>query len=80
MTNIGRRPTLYEEYRTTIETYVLDFSSDVYGEHVRLFFLDRLREERKFPSVIELKAQIQRDIAAARSYFETGRLGRPPNQ
>jgi len=69
VTNIGRRPTLYEEYRTTIETYVLDFSSDVYGERVRLFFLDRLREERKFPSVIELKAQIQRDIAATREYF-----------
>src|SRR5262249_38029531 len=36
VTNIGRRPTLYEEYRTTIETYVLDFSSDVYGDRVRL--------------------------------------------
>jgi len=69
VTNIGRRPTLYEEYRTTIETYVLDFSSDVYGDRVRLFFLDRLREERKFPSVIELKEQIQRDIAASRDYF-----------
>ena len=69
VTNIGRRPTLYEEYRTTIETYVLAFSSDVYGERIRLFFLDRLREERKFPSVIELKAQIQRDIAATQEYF-----------
>jgi|RhiMetdeSRZDD1v2_1073273.scaffolds.fasta_scaffold04997_13 riboflavin kinase/FMN adenylyltransferase len=69
VTNIGRRPTLYEEYRTTIETYVLDFSSDVYGDRVRLFFLERLREERKFPSVLELKDQIQRDIAASRDYF-----------
>ena len=59
VTNIGRRPTLYEDYATTIETYVLDFSSDVYGERVRLFFLDRLREERKFPSVMDLKEQIQ---------------------
>ncbi len=70
VTNIGRRPTLYEEYTTTIETYVLDFSSDVYGDRVRLFFLDRLREERKFPSVMDLKAQIQRDIAATRAHFE----------
>jgi riboflavin kinase/FMN adenylyltransferase len=70
VTNIGRRPTLYEAYKTTIETFVLDFASDVYGEKVRLFFLDRLREERKFPSVMELKAQIQRDIEAARAYFE----------
>src|SRR4029453_11886706 len=55
VTNIGRRPTLYEDYTTTIETFVLDFSSDVYGEKVRLFFLDRLREERKFPPIIALK-------------------------
>ena len=70
VTNIGRRPTLYEDYTTTIETYVLDFSADVYGERVRLFFLERLREERKFPSMMDLKAQIQRDIAAAREYFD----------
>jgi riboflavin kinase/FMN adenylyltransferase len=70
VTNIGRRPTLYEAYTTTIETYVLDFSSDVYGDRVRLFFLDRLREERKFPSIIDLKEQIQKDIEATRRYFE----------
>jgi riboflavin kinase/FMN adenylyltransferase len=70
VTNIGRRPTLYEDYTTTIETYVLDFSADVYGERVRLFFLERLREERKFPSMMDLKAQIQRDIGATREYFE----------
>jgi riboflavin kinase/FMN adenylyltransferase len=69
VTNIGRRPTLYEAYTTTIETYVLDFSADVYGERIRLFFLERLREERKFPSMMDLKAQIQRDIAATREYF-----------
>jgi riboflavin kinase/FMN adenylyltransferase len=71
VTNIGRRPTLYETYTTTIETYVLDFSADVYGERVRLFFVERLREERKFPSVMDLKAQIQLDIEAARRHFES---------
>jgi riboflavin kinase / FMN adenylyltransferase len=71
VSNIGRRPTLYEDYTTTIETYVLDFSADVYGERVRLFFLDRLREERKFPSMMDLKAQIQRDIAATREFFQS---------
>jgi riboflavin kinase / FMN adenylyltransferase len=70
VSNIGRRPTLYEDYTTTIETYVLDFSADVYGEKVRLFFLERLREERKFPSMMDLKEQIQRDIASTREYFE----------
>jgi len=69
VTNIGRRPTVYEDYATTIETYVLDFSADVYGEKVRLFFFDRLREERKFPSVTDLSEQIGRDIQTTRDYF-----------
>lgn len=69
VTNIGRRPTLYDDMRATIETFVLDFSANVYGERVRLFFLERLREERKFPSVEALTEQIARDIEAARAYF-----------
>jgi len=73
VTNIGRRPTVYEDYATTIETFVLDFSANVYGEKVRLFFFDRLREERKFPSVTELSAQIGRDIEETRRYFEGDR-------
>jgi riboflavin kinase / FMN adenylyltransferase len=69
VTNIGRRPTVYEDFATTIETYVFDFSSDVYGERVRLFFYERLREERTFPSVMALTEQIGRDIEATREYF-----------
>jgi riboflavin kinase/FMN adenylyltransferase len=69
VTNIGRRPTVYEDFATTIETYVLDFNANVYGERVRLFFLERLREERKFPSVMALTEQIGRDIERARDYF-----------
>jgi len=76
VTNIGRRPTVYEDYATTIETYVLDFSSDVYGERVRLFFFDRLREERKFPSVMALTEQIGRDIEKTREYFRSRDAGR----
>lgn len=70
VTNIGRRPTVYEDYATVIETFVLDFSSNVYGEKVRLFFFDRLREERRFPSVTALSDQIGRDIEQTRKYFE----------
>jgi riboflavin kinase/FMN adenylyltransferase len=60
---------VYEDFATTIETYVFDFSADVYGERVRLFFLERLRDERKFASVMALTEQIGRDIEAARDYF-----------
>jgi len=69
VTNIGRRPTVYEDYATTIESFVLDFSSDVYGEKIRLAFLGRLREERTFPSMLELTAQIRKDVEATRIYF-----------
>lgn len=75
VTNIGRRPTVYEDYATVIETFVLDFSANVYGEHVRLFFFDRLREERRFPSVTALSDQIGRDIEETRRFFEARRLG-----
>jgi riboflavin kinase/FMN adenylyltransferase len=69
VTNVGTRPTLYEDVARTIETHVMDFSADVYGERVRLLFAERLREERKFGSVEELTVQIGRDVAAARAYF-----------
>jgi riboflavin kinase / FMN adenylyltransferase len=69
VTNIGRRPTVYEDYATTIESHILDFSSDVYGEPIRLSFFGRLRDEKTFPSVLELTAQIRRDVEATRLYF-----------
>lgn len=69
VTNIGRRPTVYEDYATTIESYILDFSSNVYGEEIRLWFHDRLRDEQVFPSMLELTAQIRRDVEATRAYF-----------
>jgi len=69
VTNIGRRPTVYEDFATTIESYILDFSSDVYGERVRLSFFDRARDEQTFPSMLDLTAQIKRDVEATRLYF-----------
>jgi riboflavin kinase/FMN adenylyltransferase len=69
VTNIGRRPTVYEDYATTVESYILDFSSDVYGEPIQLSFYERLRDERVFPSMLELTAQIRRDVEATRLWF-----------
>jgi riboflavin kinase/FMN adenylyltransferase len=50
-----------------VEAHLIDFKGDLYGRRVRLDFLERLRDEMRFPSVEELKAQVARDIAAARS-------------
>jgi riboflavin kinase / FMN adenylyltransferase len=74
VTNIGRRPTVYEDYATTIESFILDFSSDVYGERVRLSFFERVRDEQAFPSLLELTAQIKRDVEATRLYFQKNPL------
>ncbi len=67
VTNIGIRPTFTpEEYAPHVETHLLDFDRDLYGQEVRLEFMERLREERKFPSVEALVGQIQADIGQAR--------------
>lgn len=73
VTNIGTRPTLYENYQRVVESHVLDFSADVYGERIELSFHKRLREERIFPSVMDLSAQIGRDVEATREYFKVRR-------
>ena len=64
--NVGVRPT-FGEAVTTVEAHVLDFSADMYGHHITLSFRIRLRPERKFASVDELKAQIAEDIKEART-------------
>ena len=66
--NIGHRPTLRSASPTlTFEVHLLDFQGDLYGEELEIEFVERLREERRFPSVDVLKAQIAEDIAHARS-------------
>ncbi len=69
VTNIGVRPTLYENYATTIESHILDFDSNVYGDTVRLYFHQLLRREQQFRSALELTNQIRQDIARSRTYF-----------
>jgi riboflavin kinase/FMN adenylyltransferase len=73
-TNIGTRPTVYENYQRVVESHILDFKSDVYGQRVELGFYKRLREERIFPTVMDLSAQIGRDVEATREYFSRRRL------
>jgi riboflavin kinase / FMN adenylyltransferase len=74
VTNIGTRPTVYENYQRVVESHILDFKSDVYGERVELSFFKRLREERIFPTVMDLSAQIGRDVEATREYFARRRM------
>jgi riboflavin kinase / FMN adenylyltransferase len=68
--NIGTRPTVSAVApQLRVEAHLLDFDGDLYGQEIEIIFGDKLRDERKFSSVGELKAQIARDIAEARNRF-----------
>ena len=73
VTNIGTRPTVYENYRRVVESHILGFAGDAYERPVELFFYKRLREERIFPTVMDLSAQIGRDVEATREFFAARR-------
>jgi len=71
--NIGFNPTFGLE-RISLEVHLLDFSGDLYGETLRVYFVERLRDERVFPSVEALKEAIHADIAQARKLLSTARV------
>jgi riboflavin kinase/FMN adenylyltransferase len=70
VTNIGLRPTFGEHQRPTVETHVFGFDGDLYGRHLQLAFAQRLRDERAFPSVEALRAQIEHDCRRAQDLFQ----------
>jgi riboflavin kinase/FMN adenylyltransferase len=70
VTNVGVRPTFTADTEPSVETFVINWAGDLYGDVVRVRFLHRLRDERKFASIDELKAQIAEDVRRAQSYFE----------
>jgi len=73
ITNIGYRPTFGESGERTIETFLLDPLEGAAPVRIRVEFLSRVRDERKFASAEELKRQILRDARAAREYFRRSR-------
>ena len=65
LANVGQKPTFNGKERL-IETHLLDFSRDIYGQEIKVRFIDRIREEKRFSSSEELVKQIEKDIALAR--------------
>jgi len=61
MTNIGTNPT-FGDNRRAVEVYIVDYRGDLYGQELRLEFVERLRGERRFDSVEELKKQVAEDV------------------
>ena len=66
--NVGKRPTIGGE-KTLLEVNIFDFDKNVYGEHAKVLFRHRIREEMKFESVQQLQSQIASDANIARRYF-----------
>ena len=69
VTNVGTRPTVDSSGPTTVETHLFDFDRDLYGQTIRLGFVQRLRDERAFESLDLLRAQIDADCLRARVLF-----------
>jgi riboflavin kinase / FMN adenylyltransferase len=73
--SVGTRPTV-DGTRTLLEVHLLDFDRDIYGVHVSVDFLRKLREEKRFGSLDELREWMQRDIADANAFFRENRPAR----
>ncbi len=67
--NLGVRPTIAGVPKLLLEVHVLDFNADLYGLHVHVEFLHKIRDEIKFESLVALKAQIAADVVIARKFF-----------
>ncbi len=73
VTSVGVNPTFGDGPRT-IETYLFDFDEDLYEQSVKLFFVERIREEKKFASAALLVEQIQRDVKSAENILRAAAL------
>ena len=69
VTNIGKRPSVDESEHVTVETYILDFSGEIYGKTVRLEICKFLRPVMRFASLKAVREQVEKDILEAKKYF-----------
>ena len=68
--SVGRRPTVMENAAPLLEVHLFDWNGDLYGRHLRVKFLRKLRDEAKYDGMEALRAAIARDAAQAKEYFE----------
>jgi riboflavin kinase / FMN adenylyltransferase len=69
--SLGVRPTVHEHGKPVLEVHLFDFDREIYGCHLRVHFLHKLRDEEKYPDLISLTRQIERDVEDARDYFSS---------
>lgn len=71
VTNVGYNPTFNTGYEIHVETHLLDFAQDIYGESIKIEFIKKLRNEIKFSNVNDLIKQIELDAQAARTFYHS---------
>ncbi len=62
ITNVGCKPTVTEDKKIFVESYLYNFRENIYGKHIEVYFIDFMRPEQKFSSIDDLKAQLQKDM------------------
>jgi riboflavin kinase / FMN adenylyltransferase len=70
--SLGVRPTVTSSGKAVLEVHLLDFSGELYGSHLRVEFLHKIRDEEKYPDLETLRSQIARDCDAARALLLDG--------
>ena len=68
--SLGVRPTVVEGGAPLLEVHLFDFAREIYGQHLQVRFLKKLRDEEKYSDMESLRRQIGRDVEAARGFFE----------
>ena len=68
VTNVGRRPSVDDEKHITVESFIMDFHEEIYGENVELEFVAYLRPVQKFASLEAVSEQVKKDIECAKQY------------
>ncbi len=70
ITNVGTKPTFKDSQESVVESHILDFDENIYGEVLEVSFIDRIRDEKKFKSVNSLVDQITQDVSKVKDYFK----------
>ena len=68
--DVYKRQSVHQVVRPLLEVHLFDFCADIYGAHLNVRFLHKLRDEMKFPDFNALKAQIASDVETAKAYFQ----------
>jgi riboflavin kinase/FMN adenylyltransferase len=69
--SLGVRPTVHENGKPVLEVHLFDFNQEIYGQHLQVDFLHKLRDEEKFADIDTLVRQIKKDVAQAKDFFMT---------